>query len=200
MDEASRRSVDAWLYPLLLVTAVLAAAVAWVESNEQPTPEPAAAAPRSSRAASSDDGTDVGGLELLPAPRPAAGSDFVPDLPPVPDLATDPPPPRPTGATDPRFLQLAVEMRLISRARERLAEHPADALGILRQHRRAHPDGILREERDAFAIEALLALEHVEEAERRYYDFRRDYPDSDFLERLGRSMQREPHSVGVGGR
>ncbi|MBZ0121042.1 MAG: hypothetical protein K8H88_28870, partial [Sandaracinaceae bacterium] len=55
-------------------------------------------------------------------------------------------------------------------------------------------------EREAFAIEALLALERADEAERRYYDFRRAFPQSDFTSRLERAMQRPRHEVGEHGR
>src|SRR5690606_11007588 len=112
-------------------------------------------------------------VEAAPA-RSLAGPDFVPDLPEVPDLATEPPPPRRVVPDDPRMAELGVEMRILSRARELLAEHPSEALAVLRQHRRQHPAGVLREEREAFSIEALLLLEHVDEAERRYYEFRDD--------------------------
>jgi hypothetical protein len=71
---------------------------------------------------------------------------------------------------------------------------------VLEQHRRVHPHGVLREEREAFAIEALLALSHVAEAERRYYDFLREYPDSAFRERLRAAMRRPPSEVGASGR
>lgn len=113
-------------------------------------------------------------------PRPP----IVPDLPTVPDLQTEPPPPRPRPDDDPRLTELGVEMRYLSRARELLADHPAEAFGVLEEHRTRFPDGALREEREAFAIEALAALGRVEQAERRYYDFVRDYPESDFTPRL----------------
>jgi hypothetical protein len=63
------------------------------------------------------------------------------------------------------------------------------ALAVLEEHRRHHADGILREEREAFAIEALVELERRPEAERRYYDFQRTYPHSDFSRRLGDMMR-----------
>ena len=138
-----------------------------------------------------DAGVDAG-------PRPIAHDDFVPDLPEVPDLATQPPPP--AVVADPRSSQLGAEMRLLSRAREELAQHPAEALALLDQHRHYHPDGVLREEREAAAIEALVALERSAEAERRYYDFLRDYPQSEYRARLEDVMRRPPHPVGEHGR
>lgn len=124
---------------------------------------------------------------------------FVLDLPEVPDLATQPPPARP-ASNDPRMESLAAEMRILSHAREMLGEHPAEALGVIRQHQRQYPDGVLREEREAFAIEVLLALEHTDEAERRYYDFLQRFPQSEHRESLQRAMLRPPHRIGAGGR
>ena len=120
-----------------------------------------------------------------PAPDvPAGPPELVPDLPEVPDLSAGPPPP-PTGPEDPRLAAIGVEMRYLSRARELLADHPAEALGVLEQHRRQYPQGGLSEEREAFAIEALVALGRTDVAERRYYDFLRDYPSSELASRLG---------------
>ena len=124
----------------------------------------------------------------------------MPDLPEVPDLATEPPPEREATENDPRMQTLAAEMRMLNRARTLLGEHPAEAIGVIDDHRRQYPDGVLREEREAFAIEALLALERVEEAERRYYDFLREFPSSEHREHLRRAMQRPPHEVGARGR
>ncbi|HJL17127.1 MAG TPA: hypothetical protein RMH99_15785 [Sandaracinaceae bacterium LLY-WYZ-13_1] len=122
-------------------------------------------------------------------PTSSPGADYVPDLPSVPDLESEPPPERELDDRDPRFAELGAEMRVLSRARRLLEEHPAEALGVLEQHRRRHPNGALREEREAFAIEALMALDRVAEAERRYYDFRDDFPRSDFDARLDELMR-----------
>lgn len=129
-----------------------------------------------------------------PEPEPPSATEeesFVPNLPEVPDLATQPPPARHDSEEeeDPRFAQLGAEMRLLSRARELLEEHPAEALGVLEQHRRTHSRGILREEREAFVIEALVSLGRGPDAERRYYDFLRDYPHSSFTPRLRTLMR-----------
>ena len=172
--------------------------------DDEPGAAPAAESPEAPELAEpAEPAGEVGGVEIEDAPeqRSKAGPDFVPDLPEVPDLETQPPPPPPDEADrDPRFAQLGAEMRLLGRARELLAEHPAEAVGLLDQHRRLHPDGVLREEREAFAIEALVMLEHVAEAERRYYEFLRDFPRSDFQGRLEELMERPPHEVGAVGR
>jgi hypothetical protein len=164
------RIVDAVLYGGVLILALAAGTWAIVTSGEdQPAPQ-----------------------VVQPQPEPEPQEElpsFVPDLPTVPDLATEPPPPRPASDEDPRIARLTEEMRFVSRARELLAEDPAQALAILEQHRANYTDGVLREEREAFAIEALIALERRPEAERRYYDFSRVYPSSDFATRLATLMR-----------
>lgn len=177
MSEDARtrsRRLDAWLYGAAGVLALVGLALALGDRTSAPVEappdeEPAEAEPRVAR----DERARV------------------PDLPAVPDLATQPPPPPRAegGEEDPRLAQLGAEMRFLSRARELLDERPGEALAVLEQHRRAHPHGILREEREAFSIEALVSLERRDEAERRYYDFLRAYPSSAFAPRLRTLMR-----------
>ncbi len=157
------------IYGAALVVALIAGAAAILDRVGEPPPRAR---------------TNAASSTSTKAPVQPAEPDFVPDLPSVPDLATEPPPARPQGDEDPRMEALTVEMRMLSHAREQLEEHPGEAYSILEQHRRQHPHGILREEREAFAIEALVSLEQREQAERRYYDFVREYPSSDFTARL----------------
>jgi hypothetical protein len=190
-EERQSSGSDSMVYGLALAVALIAGVTAVLSATgdeDEPPPPRAMEAP--AREAPAE-----------PEPETAEREpEIVPDLPTVPDLENEPPPAREPGAPDPRFAELGAEMRMLSRARELLEGHPAEALGVLEQHRRRHPDGALREEREAFAIEALVALEHVDEAERRYYEFLRDFPDSDFRSRLERLMQRPPHEVGAVGR
>jgi len=164
--DAKKQKLDVFLYGTALVLAIAGGAWAvWGSfGGAEPQVPVAAEAERPS--------------------RPEAAPEFVPDLPEVPDLSAGPPP-APTGPEDPRLADIGVEMRHLSRARELLADHPAEALGILEQHRRQFPQGGLSEEREAFAIEALVALGRTDLAERRYYDFVRDYPSSELAGRLG---------------
>ncbi|HEY8430972.1 MAG TPA: hypothetical protein VIL20_21485 [Sandaracinaceae bacterium] len=165
-EDAGRkaRRLDAWLYGTAGVLALVGLAVGLADRSAGAPVAP----PPSEERAPEDDRERI-----------------VPALPPVPDLATQPPPARPGGGEDdPRLAQLGAEMRFLGRARELLGERPGEALAILEQHRRAHPHGILREEREAFAIEALVALDRRTEAERRYYDFLRAYPSSELAPRL----------------
>ncbi|HHH28583.1 MAG TPA: hypothetical protein ENK57_09595 [Polyangiaceae bacterium] len=206
---ASISDTDRVVYGAALVVALLAAGIAVManlDDDGAPTEEidpVAAARERSERE------RPTGSIEFTTPPEsggePASAEtsarrDFVPDLPEVPDLEAEPPPPRPATEEDPRMRSLGAEMRVLSRARELLGQHPAEALGVIEQHRRQYPLGVLREEREAFAVEALLALEHPAEAERRYYDFLESFPRSDHREHLRQAMLRPPHRVGASGR
>lgn len=213
----SKDSTDKIVYGVALVVAVIAMGIAiasGLSSREgtaaevDPVAEARARAEREARQTSIElpeprrpapppgtvDEADVASARPLPA-------GYVPSLPEVPDLETEPPPaPQAEDGEDPRMENLAAEMRILSRARTLLGEHPAEALGVIRQHQRQYPHGALREEREVFAIEALLALEHADEAERRYYDFLSDFPDSEHRAHLAREMMRPPHRVGASGR
>lgn len=118
---------------------------------------------------------------------------FVPDLPPVPTLPagthlSHEREAAPTG-DDERVDALSAEMRLLSEARVELGnDDAASALTLLEQHRERFPDGALAEEREAYTILALHAVGREPEVERRYVDFRRDYPDSTFTERLTEAL------------
>ncbi len=116
---------------------------------------------------------------------------FVPDLPSVPTLPPNFRPPSRSADTteDARLAQLSAEMRLLRQARSMLADDTAGALSLLDQHREHYPQGALTEEREACALEALVRLRQMDRAERRYLDFRNNYPGSTFIPRLERLMQ-----------
>jgi hypothetical protein len=126
------------------------------------------------------------------APTKELPEGFVPDLPPVPVL--------PEGAhvghahaagaaEDVRGDDLGAEMRILSEARNELAQDDAAAcLVLLEQHRERFPTGELAEDRDAYTLLALHALGREQEVERRYVDFREDYPQSTFLDTLAREL------------
>lgn len=198
---------DKIVYGVALVVALIAGVIAFAshqereaEHTEPVDPDPVAAAEARADAEEKATGRiEFEEPEKQPQARPLPEG-FVPDLPEVPDLEADPPPEREPAEEDPRMQTLGAEMRMLNRARTLLGEHPAEAIGVIDDHRRQYPEGVLREEREAFAIEALLALERVEEAERRYYDFLRAFPDSEHRAHLQRAMQRPPHSVGARGR
>jgi hypothetical protein len=126
------------------------------------------------------------------APSKELPEGFVPNLPPVPVLpaGTHVSHAHPqTAGEDERGDDLSAEMRLLSEARDELADDDAaSCLTLLDQHRERFPTGALSEDRDAYTILALHALGREPEVERRYVDFREDYPASTFLDTLAREL------------
>ncbi|MCZ7684967.1 MAG: hypothetical protein M5U28_41820 [Sandaracinaceae bacterium] len=102
------RRLDLWLYGTAGVLAIVGVVLA---VGDRPSAEPAAAPAPS--------------LDEEPEAPAEDEPRFVPSLPEVPDLATQPPPAREEPAEeDPRFVELGAEMRFLSRARALLDEHP----------------------------------------------------------------------------
>ena len=131
-----------------------------------------------------------------PAPRPPLVMDTVDTVPtstststPTPlaaDVASPPMKPSPglsvaakTSAPDLR----ARERALLEDARQALARHaPGRALARLRDHGTEFPDGTLAEEREALAVQALVASGDRRAARARATNFRDHYSDSIFLD------------------
>jgi hypothetical protein len=173
----SRSRIEAILYGCALLAALGAGFYAFSDhlGREQPEPEVVPVEMPAPRAV----------VDEPARPPPEEPAIEVPPLPEVPDLVNEPPPPPlPRTREDERFDTVAAEMRILSRARDLLTQHPSEAFGALEEHRHLYPRGVLREEREAFAIEALVALAHESEAERRYYEFVHDFPDSHFTPHL----------------
>lgn len=126
------------------------------------------------------------------APSKELPADFVPNLPAVPVLPPGVHVSHAHGASagdDERGDDLSAEMRLLSQARDELADDDAaSCLTLLDQHRERFPTGALSEDRDAYTILALHALGRDQEVERRYLDFRTDYPESTFNDTLSREL------------
>jgi hypothetical protein len=78
------------------------------------------------------------------------------------------------------------ETALLGRAHQALASDPAHALSLTAQHQREYPSGVLRQESDLIAIEALEALGRHAEARASAASFRTRYPSSAHLRRLDR--------------
>jgi hypothetical protein len=133
-------------------------------------------------------------LEEHATPARELPAGFVPNLPAVPTLPPGAHASRAhaAGAGDDAVGDdLSAEMRLLSEARVELGDDDATAcLALLDQHRERFPAGALAEERDAYTILALHELHRDPEVERRYVDFRADYPDSSFRDRLARALAR----------
>lgn len=120
--------------------------------------------------------------------RSDAGDTFVPDLPAVPDLSRDRPR-RPEA--DPASDELAQEMRLVHEARLQLDEDPSAALDLLDQHRSRFPEGVLTEEREAYAILAMVMTDQpAGEIERRFGDLVADHPGTSFAPTIREAIAR----------
>jgi hypothetical protein len=135
------------------------------------------------------------------APKPQAPvvSAPVADVSPDPTPATAEPAPvakAPTSATSAPDAKAHVEARgtqapssskatdasaeaaLLERAREAIATDPKRALALTREHARRFPKGILAQEREVIAIDALKRLGKGSEAESRADQFKKSYPGS----------------------
>jgi hypothetical protein len=79
------------------------------------------------------------------------------------------------------------EAELLERARSALGTSPARALALTDQHRAHFPAGVLTQEREVIAIEALKRLGRTDAAARRASDFARRYPGSAYQKKLDAS-------------
>jgi hypothetical protein len=70
------------------------------------------------------------------------------------------------------------EAALLEQARAALASDPARALALTRQHQARFPSGVLKQEREVIAIEALRRLGQSKAAAERAGSFEQAYPDS----------------------
>jgi hypothetical protein len=80
------------------------------------------------------------------------------------------------------------EAALLGRAHQALAADPSRALALTEEHRRDYPAGLLGQESDLIAIEALAALGRSGEARDRAARFRARYPSSAHLRRIDRLL------------
>jgi len=76
------------------------------------------------------------------------------------------------------------EAAFLERARAALSTNPSLALSLANQHRSRYPSGVLGQEREVIAIEALKRLGRTSEAERRSSEFSNRYPGSAYRQKL----------------
>lgn len=132
-------------------------------------------------------------IPFAPPPRqtevPSAPDEFVPNLPVVPDLSQRrPEEERTTPEGD--FASLTQEMNLMREARSMMTTDATGAMTLLEQHRERFPDGALTEEREAYAVLAMIALGRPEsEVERRYLDLLGRFADSRFAPDIRAAME-----------
>jgi hypothetical protein len=94
---------------------------------------------------------------------------------------------RPTTNTD---TNLTEEVRLITECRATLSMNPARSLAAAEEHRGRFPDGLLAEEREVLAIEALSALGMSEKAIHRAAAFGARHPESPYRMRIRAALGR----------
>jgi len=87
-------------------------------------------------------------------------------------------------AVAPPFRPAESEAEFLERARGALGQSPAAALSLANQHRARFPAGVLAEEREVIAIEALKRLGRTAEAEQRVEAFARRFPGSAYRKKL----------------
>lgn len=145
------------------------------EVASAPSPPRVAAAPRRPRA-------------VVPAPTVS------PAVPPAPEVVADPevveaPPAAVTPPTVPAPPPAAAapESELLRGAKAALLRGDAtQALALTATHATHYPGGQFVEEREAIAVEALVALGRTSAADDRFQRFRARYPQSSYLARLQR--------------
>ena len=86
------------------------------------------------------------------------------------------------------------ETALLGRAHHAVASDPALALALTQQHQRVYAGGVLGQESDLIAIEALVALGRRSDASAAAARFRARYPSSAHLRRIERLLG-EPEST-----
>jgi hypothetical protein len=87
------------------------------------------------------------------------------------------------------------EVRLLRSARQALGELPARALALTEEHARRFPRGMLAQEREAIAVEALAQLGREGQAKERARSFFSTYPSSPHRSRIERALGRSTGAV-----
>jgi hypothetical protein len=86
--------------------------------------------------------------------------------------------PTPSAAQSLSNLEAPSEARLLEQARKLLGTAPAAALSLTDQHAARFPHGVLVQEREVIAVEALRRLHRTAEADRRAAAFAQAFPGS----------------------
>lgn len=93
---------------------------------------------------------------------------------------------RAPSAVAPQRAPATSEAALLERARRALSTAPRTALALTEEHRQKFPQGVLTQEREVIAIEALRRLGRGGEASDRAGDFQKEFPDSPHRARVER--------------
>lgn len=159
----------------------LVAGGVWLASREKtppPEPRPALESPRATAAAPAPE-------TATPSATPSVGAETT-SVEAAPSAAEVAPSPTRTHAKKrtPIAHDKPSEADLLNRARTALKTDPKHALGLTRQHKQLYPNGVLSQEREVIAIEALSRLNEKNAAEERADRFEKQYPDSAHQEKV----------------
>jgi hypothetical protein len=112
---------------------------------------------------------------------------------PRPSTTATPAAPHPAPSAPTTGQELAAESAILDVARTSIARGEADhAIAAVDRHTSAFPHGMLREEREALGVKALVLAGRGEDARARAARFRATYPESLFLPALESSLRSLP--------
>ena len=177
---ARRVPAKRWMRPAVLAACLLiacaaAAASYWVSRQ----PGRAVPPPKVSSSASGE-----GSLRPEPVVPPAPSG---PSSEPTPSAETDAAPLPSSARPKPSPSVVAggpTELELLREAQRLQAREPAAALAVVARHSRLFPSGILAQEREVVAINALMRLGQRDAARARAASFLRQYPGSVHAQRI----------------
>lgn len=105
------------------------------------------------------------------------------------ELATQTSSALPQSREQTRSQQDKDEYALLRAARGALAREPARALSLADQHARQFASGMLAQEREAIAVDALVRLGQIGSARVRAQRFLRNYPQSPYVKRIENAVK-----------
>ncbi|MDF3067326.1 MAG: hypothetical protein K0R38_2927 [Polyangiaceae bacterium] len=159
---------------LLPAAAAAAAGTYWLTRPPEPHAPPSSVPPASSPP------HERAEPKTAPASSPSASSSAEPA-----EAASAPPAPRVVRAAPAPEVS---ELTLLREAQAALAGNPALSLSLARRHQELHPRGMLSEEREVVAIDALFRLGQTAAARTRAERFTKHYPSSAHWPRLERLL------------
>ena len=165
--------------------AAIAAVVGVVaySTHDEPAPEPATTVEVAARPAGDDPDPTIAPdtndeAETEPASENDTALETTAAPPPAPRTRPGPTEERPAPVRAEPPATARPELELLTEAQDALARDPRRALALATDHARSYPNGMLAQEREVLAIDALLRLGRRAEAERRATAFGTRWPRS----------------------